>query len=171
MFDERVPAGAIVLAVVNAEFGIAGGGSREAILLGAKECAVIYDLISNNTADSIEDRICLLLANVKGSNDATALSVFATLQPPADASSNTESFVESFSLYGLRRASIQVGNDDGGSGLSFIADITKVVVKQLPTNPVKSIQVHIDIVPEPPLPDSVRIMIGYMGIFIQKHSR
>jgi len=65
------------------------------------------------------------------------------------------------------RASMKVENTSGGSGIRFIADITRVVAEQLLADSVEDLTLRIDVVPQQRLPDEARIVIGYIGVFIQ----
>ena len=72
------------------------------------------------------DRVFLNLENVRGTHDATVLSVYLNLPEGARPSDHPELLAGSVGLFGLRRAEFRDGHH-GGQSLNFVLEITKIV--------------------------------------------
>jgi tyrosinase len=121
--------------------------------------------VAGPTPEAAEpDRVFLNLENVRGTHDASVLSVYLNLPPGAAPADHPELLAGSAALFGLRRASRQDG-EHAGQGLSFILDITKIVDAlhlgsgfDVDTLPVR-------IVPNAPIPDQAQITVGRVSIY------
>lgn len=114
------------------------------------------------------DRIYLVLENIKGTQDATVLNVYLNLPEGKNPGDYHHLLAGSVGLYGLRRASIQPG-EDGGLGLTFVLDITQILIEQPAAMSPGADEIRISILPHPQLPDLTNVVVGRLSIFRQRH--
>src|SRR4029079_6552823 len=101
----------------------------------------------------------LSLDNVRGTFDATALSVFINLPPGTNPGDHPELLAGTVRLFGLRRATMAGGAHVGG-GLSFLLDISAIVDQLHLDNALGADALRVAIVPNRPLPANAGINIG-----------
>lgn len=115
---------------------------------------------------TLPDELYLKLENVRGTQDATVLRVYIDLPPQADAATRRAQYVGSVGLFGLRRASVKHGAH-GGSGLSFILDISRYVDKLYLENKLSEGDIQVSLVPSGALPQAADIEVGRVSIYRQ----
>jgi tyrosinase len=115
---------------------------------------------------ALPDELYLKLENVRGTQDATVLRVYIDLPPQADAATRRAQYVGSVGLFGLRRASVKHGAH-GGSGLSFILDISRYVDKLYLENKLSEGDIQVSLVPSGALPQAANIEVGRVSIYRQ----
>jgi len=175
---------AAAAASVSAGASAAGGGSVE--LLGANEQPLAITGAGASTSVKVDqgvsakvsasfaaaaetkspDRVYLNLENVRGTHDASALSVYINLPNDAKPGEHPELLAGTVALFGLRRASLKDGQH-GGEGLNFVLDITKIVDELHLQNALNTDAIHVRIVPHWRLPDAADISIGRVSIYRQ----
>lgn len=121
----------------------------------------LASLISGASAETPAYSVYLGLENIRGDLDATVLAAYLNLPEGARPGDHRNLLAGSVGLYGLARASVS-GNENGGQGLTFFLDITRIVIE---TKSPGAEQIRVTIVSSRPLPDSVTIVIGRVSIF------
>lgn len=121
----------------------------------------LASLMSGASAETPASSVYLGLENIRGDLDATVLAAYLNLPEGARPGDHRNLLAGSVGLYGLARASVS-GNENGGQGLTFFLDITRIVIE---TKSPDAEQIRVTIVSSRPLPDSVTIVIGRVSIF------
>ena len=109
-------------------------------------------------------RIFLMLENVRGSHDAVVLSVYLNLPVGARPGDHRELLAGSVALYGLALASA-ADNENGGQGLTFILDTTRIVIALVAANSLENGEILVRMVPNRELADAPDIVIERVVIF------
>ena len=162
-----LPKEAELLGVNSDELEIKGSGAHTVIRLNAD---VRHDLVASRAKTSggtSRDRVYLLLENIRGTYDAAILNVYINLPEEASQGDHRNLLAGSVGLYGLRRASIQHG-EDGGLGLTFLLDITRILIEQSEAKSRYANEIRVSIVPQRQLPDPADVVVGRVSIFRQK---
>ena len=108
-------------------------------------------------------RIFLMLEKIRGSQDAIVLSIYLNLPVDARPGDHRELLAGSAGLYGLALAS-NADNENGGEGLTFIFDVTRIVIALVAANSLETGKIPVRIVPNRELSDP-DIVIGRVVIF------
>lgn len=145
---------------------IKGAGARTTVKLDTGVRQKVAASLIGATETAQPDRVFLKLENIRGTQDASVLSVYINLPEGANPSDHPELLAGSVGLFGLRRASLQDGQH-GGQGLSFILDITKIVDALHLGNALDVDSLHVRIVPHRPVPDQAGITVGRVSIYRQ----
>ena len=127
----------------------------------------LASLVSGASAKTPATSVYLGLENIRGDSDATVLAAYINLPEDARPGDHRNLLAGSVGLYGLGRASAP-GNENGGQGLTFFLDITRILME---TKPPDTEEIRITIVSARPLPDSVTIVIGRITIFTTPPTR
>jgi tyrosinase len=162
-----LPKEAELLGVNSDELEIKGSGAHTVIRLNAD---VRHDLVASRAKTSggtSRDRVYLLLENIRGTYDATILNVYINVPEDASQADHRNQLAGSVGLYGLRRASIQHG-EDGGLGLTFVMDITPILIEQPAGKSPYANEIRVSIVPNRQLPDPAEVVVGRVSIFRQR---
>jgi tyrosinase len=115
------------------------------------------------------DRVFLNLENVRGSNDATAFSVYINVPEGEDPAKHPELKAGNVGLFGLSKASAMDG-PHAGDGLTFVIEITHVIDTLHLAGALNVNQLHVRLVPNRPVPDAKPITIGHISIFRQSQT-
>jgi tyrosinase len=113
---------------------------------------------------SAPDRVYLNLENVRGTHDATALSVFVGLPQGANPDNYPDLLAGTVGLFGLRRASLADGRHLGG-GLSFLLDISRIVDLMHVGDALNSNTLRVTIVPNRPVPEDAEVTVGRVSVY------
>jgi tyrosinase len=162
-----LPKEAELLGVNSGELEIKGSGAHTVVRLNTD---VRHDLVAsraNTSGGTSRDRVYLILENIRGTYDATILNVYINVPEDASQGDHRNLLAGSVGLYGLRRASIQHG-EDGGLGLTFVLDITPILIEQPAAKSPDANEIRVSIVPHRQLPNAVEIVVGRVGIFYQR---
>jgi len=159
-----LPADAELLRATSHELRVRGAGAQTLVSLAGERPGQLLARLADTTADTLPHRIYLALENIRGTCDATVLSIFLNLPEGALPGEHRELLAGSASLYGLRRASMQRGENAGG-GLSSVTDLTRVICVLLAAQYLDPSKIRISIVPQHPLPEGVEITIGRIALF------
>lgn len=114
----------------------------------------------------LPDQLYLKLENVRGTQDAAVLRVYIDLPPQPDQATQRKQFVGSVGLFGLRRASIKDGAH-GGSGLTFILDISRFVDTLFVKDKLSANQIKVDVESAGSAPQASPIEVGRVSIYRQ----
>lgn len=112
------------------------------------------------------DRVYLNLENVRGTRDATVLSVFINLPKDEKPADHPELLAGSVGLFGLRQASLTDGKH-AGEGLNFVLDITKIVDALHLNHTLDADSLQVTLVPHQAVPDQANITVGRISIYRQ----
>jgi len=162
-----LPKEAELLGVNSDELEIKGSGAHTVVRLNTD---VRHDLVASRTNTSggtSRDRVYLILESIRGTYDATILNVYINVPEDASQGDHRNLLAGSVGLYGLRRASIQHGEDDG-LGLTFVLDITPILMEQPAAKSPYANEIRVSIVPQRQLPDPADVVVGRVSIFRQR---
>jgi tyrosinase len=110
------------------------------------------------------DRVYLNLENVRGTRDATALSVFINLPEGSNPADHPELLAGTVGLFGLRRATVASGQHVGG-GLNFLLDISPIVDQLHLGGALTADALRVTIVPNRAVPDDADVVIGRVSVY------
>lgn len=156
-----LPTEAELLGASLGKIEIKGPSAQTVVNLSADGQRKLSSLISGPASSAIY----LALENVRGTFDAAVLSVFINLPENARPGDHPNLLTESVALYGLNRASAPQGADPA-PGLTFILEITRVLMHLAASNSLNPDHLRISIIPDRPLPDSTTIVIDRISLFI-----
>jgi tyrosinase len=163
----KLPKEAELLGVNTEELEIKGSGAHTVVRLNTD---VRHDLVvsrTNTSGGTSRDRVYLISGNIRGTYDATILNVYINVPEDASPGDHRNLLAGSVGLYGLRRASIQHG-EDGGLGLTFVLDITPILIEQPAAKSPDANEIRVSIVPQRQLPDPTDVVVGRVSIFRQR---
>ncbi|WP_321839529.1 tyrosinase family protein [Paraburkholderia bannensis] len=113
------------------------------------------------------DRVYLKLENVRGTLDSTVLCVYVNLPAGADTPDQLRAHhVGDVALFGLRRASARNGAH-GGSGLTFVLDITPSLDQQYLAGTLSNSSLDVSLLPARKLPAQSTIEVGRVSVYRQ----
>jgi tyrosinase len=162
----NLPKDAEVLGANSEELEIKGPGAHTIVKINSDFWRNQVAGSAKTSPETFRDRVCLLLENVRGTRDATVLNVFINMPEGEMPGDNRKLLVGSVGLYGLRQAS-NPRSENGGAGLTFILELTKVLMEQSQANALADDEILVNIVPNHPLPDSSDIVVGRVSLFRQ----
>jgi tyrosinase len=162
-----LPKGAELLGVNAEELEIKGSGAHTVVRLNTDVRQNLVASHANTTGGTSRDRVYLILENIRGTHDATILNVYINVPEDASQGDHRNLLAGSVGLYGLRRASIQHGAD-GGLGLTFVLDITRILIEQPAAKLPYANEVRVSIVRNRQLPDQADVVVGRVSIFCQR---
>jgi tyrosinase len=139
---------------------LTGKGAHTAVKLDATERQHTLKSFAL-AADHLPDKAFLKLENVRGTFDATALSIYVPT------TGGKELLAGTVGLFGLRRASVPDG-EHAGEGLTFILDITPIIDQLHLSNGLSGDTIPVDIVPNRPLPENTEIQVGRVSVYRQE---
>jgi tyrosinase len=116
------------------------------------------------SARSAPDRVYLNLENVRGTRDATALSVFINLPEGSNPADHPELLAGTVGLFGLRRATVVSGQHVGG-GLNFLLDISPIVDQLHLRGALNADTLRVTIVPNHTMADNADVVVGRVSIY------
>jgi tyrosinase len=156
-----------VVELVGANDGIVpikGSGASTTVQLDTE----VRQKVAHNFAMAVEtsapDRVYLNLENVRGTLDATVLSIFINLPEGSNSADHPELLAGTVSLFGLRRASRADGKHIGG-GLSFLLDISPIVDRMYLDKALNTDNFRVTIIPSLSLSDNAQITVGRVSIY------
>ncbi|KMO36632.1 tyrosinase [Methylobacterium tarhaniae] len=116
-------------------------------------------------AASQPERVLLNLENVRGLRDGVAFQVYVGPQG-SDPSGKPECLAGGVGLFGVRQATVR-GGAHGGSGLTFVLDITAIVAAMQASRDLDAGHLEVRIVPNKPVPAAAQISIGRVSVYRQ----
>ena len=114
----------------------------------------------------VPDRVFINLENVRGTGDATAFSVYVGLGDDEDAESHPERLAGRIAPFGVSQASDPDG-EEGGQGLTFVLEITDIVVELTMEGSFDVESLPVRLVPQRPVDEEDELNIGRISIFRQ----
>ena len=139
-------------------------GASTAVKLDPGARAKVSASLATAAESAAPDRVFLNLENVRGTHDASVLSVYINLPEGAKPADHSELLAGSVGLFGLRKASFK-DDKHGGEGLNFVLDITKIVDALHLRNALDVDSLRVTIVPHRPVPDQAQITVGRISIY------
>jgi len=143
---------------------IKGAGASTSVKLDAGVRRKVAASLAMASETAPPDRVFLNLEDVRGTHDASVLSVYINLPEGANPSDHPELLAGSVGLFGLRRAS-EVDGEHGGQGLNFILEITKIIDALHLNHTLDADALQVRIVPYRAVPDEEQITVGRVGIY------
>ena len=143
---------------------IKGSGALTTVQLNTEVRRKVAASLRSAPQAAAPDRIFLKLENVRGTHDASVLSVYINLPEGANPSDHPELLAGSVGLFGLRSASFKEGKH-GGQGLTFVLDITKIIDELHLSNELDADSLKVTIVPHRVVPDHAQITVGRVSIY------
>jgi tyrosinase len=162
--DMALPKDAELLGANNQALEIRDAGAHTIITLTTGAQRKLALGLASASAESSPLRVYLMLENIRGTRDATVLSPYINLPEGAAPGDHRHLLAGSVGLYGLTMASA-AGNENGGQGLAFILDITRILIELVTTKSLEAGKIRVSVVPNRQLPDSTDIVIGRVSIF------
>ena len=158
-----LPKDAELLGTNSEELEIKGSGAQTIVRFTADGRRKLVAGLANTAAASSRSRVYLMLENIRGTNDASILNVY--INPPGDArpGEHRDLMAGTVGLYGLRMASIR-RDQNGGSGLTFVLDITPILSELLATKSLDADVIRVSILPHRQLRDSTGIVVTRVSI-------
>jgi tyrosinase len=147
---------------------IKGSGAHTTVRLDTEVRHKVSTSLARAAQTAAPDRVFLNLENVRGTHDASVLSVYINLPEGASPSEHPELLAGSVGLFGLRRASLKDGRH-GGQGLSFVLEITKIIDALYLNKALDVASLQVRIVPHQAVPEQAQITIGRVSIYRQGH--
>jgi tyrosinase len=157
-----LPKEAELLSESVSDLEIKGSGASTILRISANAQRKLAALISRSNAQS--SSVYLALENIRGTFDAAVLSTYINLPENARPGDHHNLLAESVGLYGLRIASVPQADHDA-PGLTFLFDITQILVEQLEAKLLNVEKIPVRIVPDHPLPDTIKLVVGRVSIF------
>lgn len=143
---------------------IKGVGASTMVQLDRQVWQKVSNSLATASKTSAPDRVYLNVENVRGTHDATALSIFIRLPEGSDPVEHPELLAGTVGLFGLRRATMADGKHVGG-GLSFLLDISPVVDRLHLNNAMSADPLRVTIVPNRAVPENAVITVGRVSIY------
>jgi len=159
-----LPKDAELLGSNNEALEIRGAGAHTIVTLTPDAQRKLALGLAHASAESSPLRVYLMLENIRGTQDATVLTPYINLPEGAKPGDHRDLLAGSVGLYGLNIAST-ASNENGGEGLAFILDITRIVIDLVVTKSLEAGEIRVSIIPNRQLPDSTDIVIGRVAIF------
>ena len=147
---------------------IKGLGVSTAVKLDPGVRSKVSASLAKASQTAVPDRVFLNLEDVRGTHDASVLSVYINLPEGAKPGEHPELLAGSVGLFGLRRASLKDGKH-GGQGLNFVLEITKIIDTLHLKNALDVDSLRVRIVPHQAVPDQAQITVGRVSIYRQGH--
>jgi tyrosinase len=148
----------------DAPVSIKGSGASTTVQLDTE----VWEKVTQSLAMAAEtltpDRVYLNLENVRGTEEATALSIFINLPEGSNPNDHLELLAGTVGLFGLREASLVDGRHLGG-GLSFLLDVSSIVDRMHLDGALNTNALRVTILPNRPLPDGVEILVGQVSVY------
>lgn len=143
---------------------IKGLGASTTVQLDREVVQRVANSLGTASETFAPDRVYLNLDNVRGTQDATVLSIFINLPEGSNSADHPELLAGNVGLFGLRRASTADGKHVGG-GLSFLLDISPIVDRLHLDKALSADTLRVTIVPDRPVPDGAEITVGRVSIY------
>jgi tyrosinase len=159
-----LPKEAQLLGANSGELEIKGSGASTVVRLSAERQRRLSALIGEPSGAEWSGGVYLGLEHIRGTFDAVVLNTYINLPEDARAGDHRNLLAESVALYGLRRATVLRG-ENAGQGLTFILEITRILIDLLASKSLKAEEIRVSIVPDRPLPDSITIVVGRVSLF------
>ena len=158
-----LPKDAELLGTNSEELEIKGSVAHTIVKLSVDGRRKLVADLTNTAAGGSRSRVYLLLENIRGASDASVLNVYINLPEDARPGEHRDLMAGAVGLYGLRRASIQSGQH-GGSGLTFVLDVTSILGELLATKSLDADVIRVSIMPHRQLEDSAGIVVARVNI-------
>jgi tyrosinase len=143
---------------------IKGTGATTSVKLDPAVRRRVSASLARATEAAPPDRVFLNLENVRGTRDASALSVYLNVPEGADPADHPDRLAGTVGLFGLRRATLKDGQH-AGEGLNFILDITHIADALHLENALDTDALQVRIVPHQPVPEQAEITVGRVSIY------
>ncbi|GAA4035738.1 hypothetical protein GCM10022409_20590 [Hymenobacter glaciei] len=164
MSDFPLPKGAQLLASGPTPLPIKGEGARCVIRPSAESQRLLVTILPMASGQPARGQVFLLLENIRGSRDATVLNVYVQLPGHDNPAQPAQWQAGSVGLFGLRMASIRHA-ESAGNGLTFLFDITPLLLGQLAGRQLPIAEIQVSIRPNHPLPDSSDLVVECVSIY------
>lgn len=159
-----LPNDAKLLGATSEALEMRGSRAETIVKLNPDGQRILAGLIGGAAGKPTPTSLYLGLENIRGDFDATVLTAYLNLPECARPGDHRNLLGGSVGLYGLARASVS-GNENGGQGLTFYLDITRVVLDLIEAGSFDTEQIRVTIASGRALPDSVNLTIGRISIF------
>jgi tyrosinase len=143
---------------------IKGASTSTTVRLDPEVRSKISASLAAESVGPAPDRVYLNLENVRGTRDATALSVFINLPEGSNPADHQDLLAGTVGLFGLRRATVASGQHVGG-GLNFLLDISPIVDRLHLGSALTADALRVTIVPNRPAPDDSDVVVGRVSIY------
>lgn len=159
------PAGTELLGANAREVEIAGAGARTTVPLDADGQRKLAACLAAASEGKPRGRVYLSLENIRGAHDASVLNVYINLPVGARPGEHRHLLAGSVGLYGLRRASIPQG-EEGGMGLSYMLDITSVLLELANARLLGADEFTVSMLPQRQLAESDHLLVKRVAMVL-----
>jgi tyrosinase len=132
---------------------IKSSGARTTVKFATPAWNKVSESLIKASVSNLPDRVYLQVENVQGNMDSNILTVSVNQQHAGHVS-----------LFGLRKASMK-DSHHGGSGLTFLLDITDVIDKMHLDDALNAESLDVLILPDNEVPDEEKITVGRVSIY------
>jgi tyrosinase len=156
-----------LLGASEQSFKIKGRVSRASVKLDQKvrqKTVRSLAAVAESVQDAVPDNVYLKVENVRGTFDATVLSVYVNLPEGAKPRDNPQYLAGNVALFGLRMASAKDGKH-AGEGLTFVLNITPVIDALHLSHSLDVDSLHVSVIPADELPDEADITVGRISLY------
>jgi tyrosinase len=143
---------------------IAGRISRASVKLDASVRRKTVRSLAMAAETAAPDNVYLKVENVRGTFDATVLSVYVNLPDKAKPRDSGQYLAGNVALFGLRRASKKDGQH-AGEGLTFILDVTPVIDSLHLSHALDVESLNVSVIPADELPEKADITVGRISLY------
>jgi tyrosinase len=143
-----------------------GTGAGTAVKLDPAMRGKVTASLAAASEKAAPDRVFLNLENVRGLQDAAAVSVYVGLPEDADPLEHPEHKAGAVGLFGLRKASLPT-EEHGGQGLTFVVDITDIIDSLHLRGKFDAKALNVRLVPSRPIPEQAQVSIGRISVYRQ----
>jgi tyrosinase len=158
------PPNAIVLGALETALPVASKGTGSLVPIDPAACRGLMAARQKTFTTEIHGHIYLRLESITG-DYPTVLNVYVGLPDGAAPAEHPEHLGGSIGLYGLPQASRKRENGEGGQGMGFSLDVTRVFKELRLAGPPAPAAIRVSIVPYRPIPEEARVTIGKMSFF------
>jgi len=143
-----------------------GSGMQISLRLDHQIQHKVIDSFAKVREAVLPDNTYLKMENIRGTFDASVLSVY--LHPPQqqDVSDSPRYLAGYVGLFGLRRASVKDG-EHAGQGLTFVLNVTRITDDLHIANAFDLESLSVGIVPNRTIPEGAQITIGRISLYRQ----
>ena len=143
-----------------------GAGARQPVRIDPGVRGAVTESLVPGLGSGPPDRVFLNLENVTGTRDHAAYAVYVGVPEGEAPRDHPERRAGTISLFGVTEASEPAGGD-GGSGLTFVLEITRIVDEMHLGGGFVADELAVDIVPLASLDGEAEVRVGRIGIYRQ----
>lgn len=158
-----------MIASATQALSISSTGAFAVLPVASEVCHSLAVELEKLPETDLRGHVILRLTAITG-DQPTVLEIYLALPEGAAPAAHPEHRLGSIGLYGLFQASEKDANGEGGQGMGFSLDATKLFKQLKLAGPPVPSSIRVDVVPYRPMAEKARISIGKMDL-IHVHAR